>query len=271
MKILDVIKRIFIEKHCLACGSPVSYNVDEPFCEQCADNWRRFKNARCHMCGRERELCACLPKYARQVNHSIVGWCVFYNAFENGIINLMFKHLKSVYDKQVIDFCTDWMMRSILVTAKSRGIDLSAYTVTYAPRSLTGVKKYGFDQSRLLALSLAKKLGLPFRVTLKNIGKCEQKGLNKRQRAKNAACSYEYVGGEASRGERFLLVDDIMTTGATMYACAMQLYKNGAQSVVPLVFAKDNYAIKGDRKNVKRNSKHHFTGAFKGVVRNGSQ
>ena len=141
MKILDVIKRIFIEKHCLACGSPVSYNVDEPFCEQCADSWRRFKNARCHMCGRERELCACLPKYARQVNHSIVGWCVFYNAFENGIINLMFKYLKSVYDKQVIDFCTDWMMRAILVTAKSRGIDLSAYTVTYAPRSLTGVKK----------------------------------------------------------------------------------------------------------------------------------
>ena len=266
MKIIEILKRIFVERYCLVCGEPISYDLPEPFCEECIEDWRAFKNIKCRGCGREQRLCTCLPRYARKINHSMVGWCVFYDVKENGNINQLFKYLKRNYDRQVIDFCTDKMKQAVLAIAKSRKLDFSDYFVTYTPRSKANVYKYGFDQSQKLAASLAKKLGLRFKPTFINVGKQEQKGLNKRERVQNAAQTYKFIEGSVSAGDKLLLVDDVLTTGATMYACALQLYKNGAESVIPVVFAKDNFVIKGDRKNVKRNSKHNFARAVKGFV-----
>ena len=266
MKIGEILKRIFVERYCLVCGDPISYDFDEPFCKECIEDWRELKSIKCRSCGRLQYDCTCLPKYAKKINHSIVVWCVFYDTAQNGSVNQLFTYLKRKYDRQVIDFCTDKMKQAVLAIFKKRGLDLKGYYVTYAPRSKSNVNKFGFDHSRKLALSLAKKLELKVKVTFKNKGKTEQKELNKRQRVQNAAGAYSIIPNSVCKGDKLLLVDDILTTGATMYTCALQLYKNGAESVVPVVFAKDNYVTKGENKNVKRNSKYYFARAFKGFV-----
>ena len=106
--------------------------------------------------------------------------------------------------------------------------------------------------------------------TFENVAKQEQKGLNKKERAFNAQSSYVYIEDSLKDYKNIILVDDIITSGATMYACAFQLYKHGANSVVPIAFAKDNYKERGVRKNAKRNTKYNFARAVKGFVRNGS-
>ena len=84
--------------------------------------------------------------------------------------------------------------------------------------------------------------------TLVNVGETEQKGLSKDDRALNAAESYEYIENSIGENKNIFLVDDIMTSGATLYACAFHLYSAGALNVVPVVFAKDNYKTKGVEK-----------------------
>ena len=262
---------MFVERYCLLCGEAISYDLDEPFCVDCIDSWREFLKVKCRKCGRERDFCTCLPSKAKKINHAMVSWSVFYDASTNGDINLVFSYLKRKYDREVIDHCAEVMKRSLLTMCKARNVDYSEYAVTYTPRRNSSVIKYGFDQSEKLAKSIAKKLGLKFLKTFKNVGKKEQKGLNKNERAKNAQESYKLIEGSIKGGEKLFLVDDVMTSGATMYACAFQLYKNGATSVVPVVFARDNYREKGVKKNVKRNTKYYFTRAVKGFMRNGSQ
>ena len=109
MKISEIFKRIFVERYCLVCGEPISYDVPEPFCDECIEEWNSFKDIKCRSCGRVQRFCTCLPRYARKINHSIVGWCYFYDVEENGNIRQLFKYLKRQYDRQVIDFCTDKM------------------------------------------------------------------------------------------------------------------------------------------------------------------
>jgi predicted amidophosphoribosyltransferase len=196
---------------------------------------------------------------------------VFYDASTNGEINKLFYNMKRRYYRELIDMCAERMKKSLLIAARTRQINLNDYVVTFAPRRDSNVIKYGFDQSEKLSKSLAKKLGLVHVATLENLGKREQKGLNKNERMQNAVSNYEYIDGSLKDYKNVIIVDDIMTSGATLYACAFLLFKNGATNVIPVAFAKDNYNAKGDKRNVKRNSKYNFTGAFKGFVRNGSQ
>lgn len=271
MKISEFLKRMFVERYCVICGEAISYDVNEPFCCDCYGDWQEFLNVKCRTCGRTHDMCTCLPSKIKKINHSMAVWCVFYDLSTNGEINKLFSYLKRRYDRAVIDLCAERMKKSLLGVFKSRGLSFCDYAVTYAPRRRKNVNKYGFDQSKKLAKALAKKLGIKCITTFENVAKREQKGLNKKERAVNAQASYVYIDGSLKDYKNIILVDDIMTSGATLYACAFQLYKNGATSVVPVTFARDNYRVKGVKKNVKRNTKYHFTRAAKGFVRNGSQ
>lgn len=271
MKISELLRRMFVERYCVICGEPISYDVKEGFCEECYEHWREFLRVKCRICGRPHYQCTCLPSKVRKINHGIAGWCVFYDASTNGEINKLFSYLKRRYDRQVINLCAERMKDTLIGLYKGRGIGYNDYVVTYAPRRRKSVKKYGFDQSERLAKALANKLGIKCISTFKNVAKIEQKNLSKKERAYNAQGSYIFKEGSLKEYKNIILVDDIMTSGATLYACAFQLYKHGARSVVPVTFAKDNYRAKGVRKNVKRNTKYHFTRAIKGFVRNGSQ
>ena len=270
MKFSEILKMMFVERYCVICGEAIPYNGKEPFCRDCAPHWQEFLKVKCRNCGRPHNLCICLPSKIRKINHSMAGWCVFYDASTNGEINRLFTFLKRRYDREVVDLCAERMRRSVVGIFKARGIDYRDYVVTYAPRRRANVIKYGFDQSQKLAKSLSKKLGVKFITVFENAATEEQKGLNKRERALNAQTSYVYIDGSLKEHKKVILVDDIMTSGATLYACAFQLYKNGATSVVPVTFAKDNYKVKGVKKNVERNTKYNFARAVKGFMRNGS-
>jgi len=270
MKFSEILKRMFVERYCVICGDAIPYDDKEPFCSECAEYWREFLKVKCRNCGRPHNLCTCLPSKIRKINHSMAGWCVFYDASTNGEIDKLFSVLKRQYDREVIDLCAERMKRSVVGIFKARGIDYCDYVVTFAPRRYSNVLRYGFDQSKKLAKALSKKLGIKYITTFENTATKEQKGLNKKERALNAQTSYVYIEGSLNGYDKVILVDDIMTSGATLYACAFQLYKNGATNVVPVTFAKDNYRTKGVKKDVKRSSKYYFTRAVKGFVRNGS-
>ena len=66
-----------------------------------------------------------------------------------------------------------------------------------------------------------------------------QKVLNKKERLENARHSYELDKKARISGKKYLLVDDIITTGATMLASGELLLNAGALSVIPISYAKN--------------------------------
>ena len=271
MKIAEILKRMFLERHCLICQEALPYDGSPPFCPDCVEYYQELMEIKCRNCGRKQSMCICLPSKINKISHSVASWSVFYDTDVSIQLSSLFSRLKHKYNREIIDFCTDKMVSSFRAICRARNINYKKFVVTYVTRRRESILKYGFDQSEKLAKSFAKKLGLQVIKVFENRGNEEQKSLNKKQRAENAAKSYVYIDGSLGEHKSVVLIDDIMTSGATLYACAFQLYKNGALNVIPVTFAKDNYKSKGVKGNVKRNSKYNFTGAVKGFVRNGSQ
>ncbi len=116
--------------------------------------------------------------------------------------------------------------------------------VAWVPLSPAGKKKRGYDQSQLLARSVAKALGLPLLPILRKVrDTAVQHELPRQERLANVKMAYE--AGSGAAGKRVLLVDDIVTTGATMTECALALYRAGAKEVAGLCIA--DAPLKEDR------------------------
>ncbi|NPV57377.1 MAG: ComF family protein [Anaerolineae bacterium] len=100
----------------------------------------------------------------------------------------------------------------------------------------------GYNQSAFLAFPIA--LGLNIRYSSRIIRRVKntrsQVGLNIQERKQNVAGAFECDSKKIQR-QCILLVDDVITTGATMRACAQSLIENGASQVYGLSFARAKY------------------------------
>ena len=94
-------------------------------------------------------------------------------------------------------------------------------------------RERGYNQAAVLAEKLANGLNLPFcGKVLKRIAPTpSQTMLNRKERAENVANAFIVVDSEAVTSRCVLLIDDVLTTGATTNACAKVLKKAGAKLV----------------------------------------
>jgi ComF family protein len=99
-----------------------------------------------------------------------------------------------------------------------------------------------FNQSAALCMAISETCGLPvLHETLKRVRATPQQvGLSKPQRADNVQGAFRVPPEHkaAVAGRRLLLVDDVLTSGATVDACARALLRAGAAHVDVLVFAR---------------------------------
>jgi ComF family protein len=97
----------------------------------------------------------------------------------------------------------------------------------------------GFNQSELLARRTARRCGIPMvKAVRRRRATVAQAGLTNARRRQNVAGAFRVKRPRAVEGRRVLLIDDVMTTGATAAACALELKRAGAKSVVLLALAR---------------------------------
>ncbi len=120
------------------------------------------------------------------------------------------------------------------------GKEISCDIITWVPLSRKRLRRRGYDQARLLAEGLAEHLGLPcVRLLDKTRDTPPQSGVGGAEaRRANAAGVYRAADPARTAGRRVLLVDDIVTTGATFSACAAVLRMAGAASVSAAALAR---------------------------------
>lgn len=117
-----------------------------------------------------------------------------------------------------------------------RSIDV----ISWIPLSKKRLRQRGYDQARLLAEEIAAKTGLPCRQLLQKVKNNSAQSLTRdaKQRRENVAGVYALDDGADVSGLRILLVDDVVTTGATISEAARILRKAGAKSVFGVTLAR---------------------------------
>jgi ComF family protein len=97
----------------------------------------------------------------------------------------------------------------------------------------------GFNQSALLAQAVARRYGLTVVAALRRQRATPaQAGLTNARRRANVAAAFAVKRNKAVAGRRILLIDDVMTTGATASSCALALKQAGARYVALLTLAR---------------------------------
>lgn len=193
----------------------------------------------CPFCGRVvgRELlCGACEKalpYCRKVRTGSFGRCAaplyYEGAVREAILAFKFKGKLETLD------CFGSLMAQTAAEAFSGEFD----AVTWAPVSRKRLRQRGYDQARLLCASLCVDWHVEPQETLRKVrDNPAQSGLeDAAARRANVLGVYEPAAPADIAGKRFLLVDDILTTGATLGECVRVLKAAGAAEVVCLTLA----------------------------------
>ncbi len=114
------------------------------------------------------------------------------------------------------------------------------------PTANQRVRQRGYDQAVLLSKAIAAETGYKVAKLLARVGSQRQVGATKRQRAAQLQQAFHAIGDTHYMSYSLLLVDDVLTTGATLHAAAQCLRAAGATSVNGAVVAR--HALAGEQR-----------------------
>ena len=123
-----------------------------------------------------------------------------------------------------------------LVMAARLPLD-SDVIIVHVPTAARRVRQRGYDQAQVLASKLAAYTDRPLIRGLMRIGRQQQRGVARRQRLEQLRNAFVVPRPGSVRGAHIILVDDVVTTGATLNAAAVALRAAGARRVSAVVFA----------------------------------
>jgi ComF family protein len=217
MSTIDYLLNLIAPHECLACQKQGSL-----LCYACSE---RLKIApeRCYRCHRpSAQFKTCEHCYKRSYLRGVYIGVIYQAVAKQLIWQLKFGGAQAAIRP----------MTSRLATI----ID-QPFLVVPVPTASSRVRRRGYDQAMLLARALARHKRLPYAACLHRIGQAHQVGAGRRQRLQQLSGAFQVARPALVRGKHVLLVDDVITTGATFESAARVLRLAGAASVSAIAFA----------------------------------
>ena len=106
------------------------------------------------------------------------------------------------------------------------------------PTLRSHVRQRGFDHTRILATTVAKRLHVPVECTLRRVGRSMQRGATAVRRRRQAKGAFR-VDEKLDPDKIYLLIDDVVTTGSTVAEASKRLREAGASEVWVAVLARE--------------------------------
>ncbi len=191
--------------YCAVCGDPVDGRIDDAFtCYVCSSARPHFDLARSAV-----RYTGVLQNALRAFKYREALW------MRTDLARVMEACVAAHYDPDRIDL------------------------VTFVPLYPARQRERGYNQSELLARALARRLRKPLKRCLARIRPTRtQTNLTAPARATNVKDAFRPRRARGFAGRRVLLVDDVMTTGATVNECARMLKRGGAEQVYVVTVAR---------------------------------
>ena len=206
MKLLDLIGRLLYPPKCVLCGTLLEKDETD-LCHGCrseAPFWEKNRKKLQFL-----DSWTAVWYYEENVRRSLVRY-KFYGA----------RSYSQAYGRA---------LAMKLSQFRPEGFDI----LTWVP--VSPIRKFfrGYDQVELLAEAVGRELGIIPTPTLKKIrhNKRQSRIRGEAQRRANVLGAYQVIDPAAVRGKTVVLLDDIVTTGATMGECARMLLTAGALEV----------------------------------------
>ena len=225
---------LFMPMYCKQCGARLLTEENAFFCPDCWESSPRVERPFCTLCGKPHQrmvglgersnfpCAACRDKPNRHI-HRIWG-AVQYDGPVSIAIK-MFKFRGKVMLQQPL--------AALMIDFAAREMDVARYDcIVPVPLYKTRLRERTFNQSLLLAEALAEAFPGPvIDQSLQRIRPTHaQSRLKTEHRAMNVRGAFAVIG-DALKGKRILLIDDVITTGDTITECARALHRAGAAEI----------------------------------------
>ena len=198
---------------CLFCGKDVSDFENKPYCDECEKEIEFNKGNRCIICDEpidnEAIVCDNCQKNKRFFKRA---FCPFLYSGKVRTAILGYKDSNQRYKAKTF-------AKYIANRIQESGVEIDC--VTYVPLTKKKLRERSFNQAELLAKEIAKILNIEvlsiFEKTKDVYG---QKFSNFKERQANMKDLYKLISTKLDKEKNYLIVDDIITTGATVNYCA---------------------------------------------------
>lgn len=219
-------------RRCLGCGKWGQY-----FCQKCLKKIKLIERQICPICKKPAVKGKTHPRC--QTKYSL-----------NGLISIFVYEgiIKEAISKLKYEFITDLAEELIelsvehLSNHKSSIINLKSSVLIPVPLHVRRQRWRGFNQAEFLGKILARKLGWHVRmdVLIRHKYTRPQVNLKGRERRKNIRGAFKISPNSKFliRNSRFIIFDDVWTTGSTLRECGQVLKRAGAKEVWGLTLAR---------------------------------
>jgi len=223
---------------CVSCRALLPLNESARFlCSLCLAGFLRIKPPVCKKCGNPVDSAADVCEYCAgrlyyiEGNHS----AFFYDEQMRGVIhNMKFRadRRAAVGLGQLWGACAEGGLFEIPAEYKSAAL-------VPLPMHKKKRNERGFDQAEIMAGALADVFSLPMEKALIRANDTPpQAGLSPNKRIENVRGAFVVDGKIFEKGKRYIIIDDIFTTGASVNECAKTLISAGSEAVFALTLAK---------------------------------
>ena len=250
----DALVSVFFPAGCSLCERLLTRATRVPICDECLTSFAALPAEVCEICGSPVAALFSAPVSDRSAPSSLSPDAEHTNL--SGCIacqgrTYAFERVRSyaAYDGQLIraiillkferiEPLAGWFATRLAGVAKRDG--LAADVVVSVPLHRHRERERGYNQADLIARPLARRLGLPYRRVLltRTKPRPDKHILSLSERWESVRGAFATRQGSQVDNLRVLLVDDVMTTGATLDACAKALRQAGAKSVIGLTVAR---------------------------------
>lgn len=197
---------------CLVCGGYV--DEEEYICSEC-----------------QKSVIHCLEPTVIEKDHKKA--CCYSHAYYAGSIMELILRFKYKGDFSSGEALGEMLVQRIL----QERLDFDV--ITFVPSTRESMKNRTYNQCEFLANHIGKRLHADVRKYLcKSVESKDQIGLNGKERWNNMKGTFEAMKPYGAEGRKVLLIDDVITTGATAFYCSQALMDSGAEKVTVLTVAK---------------------------------
>lgn len=212
---------------CLGCSQSLSAN-EQVLCAKCRISLPETNQ---HLDPYDQHL---LNKFAGKVPIQFIASYVYFT--KGGIVQKLIHGIKYKGRKEAAKTIANWYGHQLMID--STLVD-EIDVLIGVPLHKSRLRQRGYNQADYIAHGLSESLNIPYRIDVlkRNRFQESQTKKNRLERWENVKTVFSVENYKEIEGKNVVVVDDVLTTGATIEACAIELLKAGCKSVGILTIA----------------------------------